>query len=181
MYKQHLRGAGGGRRDIQKSDVLRAGVVLTHATLEDFLRTIAGWKLPDAEASDLNSIPLAGCDPRNRATKFQLGDLADHRGKTVDELIAESVANTLEYSNYNNSTEVASLLRSVGVDPTVVEDLFTDLDALMIRRHNIVHRADENDKKGSGHHWAKPINTGTVEAWVGTVDEITDRIADSLS
>jgi hypothetical protein len=181
VYRKHLQGSGRGRREIQKTDVLRAAVVLIHATIEDFLRTIAYWKLPKADAEHLNGIPLASDNPFSKSTKFKLGELVAHRGKTVDEVIEESISQLLERSNYNNSTEIAALLRSIGCDVDPIQDLFADLDTLMSRRHNIVHRADENDKKGRGHHWAKPINPTKVEAWISLADDFTDRVAEQLS
>ena len=42
-------GTGQGRRSVQDTDILRAAVVLLHATLEDLLRSLADWKLPTAE------------------------------------------------------------------------------------------------------------------------------------
>ena len=39
-------GVGQGRRTVQDADILRAAVVLLHATLEDLLRSLAEWKLP---------------------------------------------------------------------------------------------------------------------------------------
>ena len=41
---EDTKGEGGGRRDVSKTDVLRAAVVLLHATLENFLRDAALWK-----------------------------------------------------------------------------------------------------------------------------------------
>src|SRR5437016_7437376 len=52
-------------------DILRAAVVLTHAYLEDFLRTIARAILPSGDENCLSSIPLAGLP--GRPDKFALG------------------------------------------------------------------------------------------------------------
>lgn len=84
----------------------------------------------------LNDFPLVG----SQAKKFHLGELAGHRGKTVDDVIRTSVLATLERSNYNNPGEVRNLLRSIGVDDTLVEPRFNTLAATMERRHWIVHR-----------------------------------------
>ena len=44
-------GKGQGRRPGPDADILRAAVVLLHATLEDLLRSLAEWKIPTASRS----------------------------------------------------------------------------------------------------------------------------------
>jgi hypothetical protein len=140
---KELYGKGRGRRKVPESDVLRAAVVLLHASLEDFLRTLAAARLPAAGEDVLNDIPLATNSPDGaRKVTFSLGKLAHFRGKSVDELIAKSVEQYLERSNYNNTREIAVLLTSIGVNPDDVNSTFPELQKLMLRRHQIVHRAD---------------------------------------
>ncbi len=67
------------------AEILRSVVVLNHAYLEDFLRNIALWLLPAASEETLNEVPLSGS---RHAEKFWLGKLAKHRGKTVDDFLA---------------------------------------------------------------------------------------------
>ncbi|MBE7474581.1 MAG: hypothetical protein DPW09_15170 [Anaerolineae bacterium] len=43
---------------VEYTDLLRAATVFLHATLEDFLRSIAAWKLPLAEAVASQGVPL---------------------------------------------------------------------------------------------------------------------------
>ena len=43
-----------------RNDILRASVVFTHASLEDFLRTFAAMLLPYATESVLDEIPIIG-------------------------------------------------------------------------------------------------------------------------
>jgi hypothetical protein len=63
-----------------------------------------------------------------------------HRGKSVDEVIHESVSEYLEHSNFNSTTEIASLLETLGLDISGQRDYFPQLDAMIQRRHLIVHR-----------------------------------------
>ena len=42
---------GSGRRSVEDSDLLRAAVVLLHATLEDVVRGVLEWKLPGAAST----------------------------------------------------------------------------------------------------------------------------------
>jgi hypothetical protein len=51
---------GRGRRDVVATDLLRAAVVLLHATLESFLRDIAKHLLPTMSADIWMKTPLAG-------------------------------------------------------------------------------------------------------------------------
>jgi len=87
IYRTQLSGPGKGRRGHQETDVLRAALVLLHASMEDVLRSLAYWKLPAAGPAVLERIAIVG----GTNTKFHLGNLAAHRGKTVDEVIKESV------------------------------------------------------------------------------------------
>src|SRR5688572_17484721 len=88
-YESHPDAQGGGRKAVEVLDILRAAVVLLHASLEDVLRSVAYWKLPFACADVLNAIPLKGYGPHPK--KFSLGDLADFRGMMVDEVFTQSV------------------------------------------------------------------------------------------
>lgn len=159
------------------SEMLRAVVVLNHAYLEDFLRTLALAFLPNADEKTLDGVPLAGLGRADRAEKFYLGKLVRHRGKTVDEVIIESVSEHMERSTFSSVTEIMSFLDSIGLklpdgkdkSPKAIPEFPWDaktlpmLDAMMKRRHHIVHRADKA-KTGEG---LQAINPGEVVAWLG--------------
>ena len=83
IYENHPDAQGQGRKPAELLDILRAGVVLLHASLEDVLRKIAYWKLPSANPTVLDNIPLVGLGPIPK--KFLLGELAVFRGKKIDE------------------------------------------------------------------------------------------------
>jgi hypothetical protein len=154
--------AGPGRRPVETTDVLRAAVVFLHATLEDLLRSLLEWKLPLAAAAHLKDVPLAGKKPRST---FTLDDLAPFRGTSVDDLIARSVLENLERSNFNDPGEVEGVLERIGL-PKVLLDPYRDkLGPMMKRRHWIVHRADRNTATGRGHHAAHALQQETVEVW----------------
>lgn len=172
-------GKGKGRRPVSDADLLRAATVFLHATLEDFLRSIARWRLPSASEQVLTGIPLVG---RARGEKYSLADLVDHARsrKTVEEVIVESVHAHLEQATYNSTDDVAILLASIGVDVATVNSRFSELQALMKRRHHIVHRADASLAKGSGHHTAKSIATHHVNPWIEAVDEFASAVLDRL-
>lgn len=178
IYETHLMGTGSGRRGHLQTDVLRAATVFLHASLEDFLRSIAYWKLPDAGKEVIEKIPLAGLN-RN-AGKFSLGELVAHKGKTVEALIKESVDEYLERSNYNNTDELAHFLISVGVDPAAVNGRFPDLDALMSRRHQIVHRGDIDESGGRGNSRIRSLGRSPVALWMSAVEDFSTAVLTRL-
>ena len=178
IYETHLMGVGQGRRGHLQTDVLRASVVFLHASLEDFLRSLAYWKLPLAGKNAIDSVPLVGSG--GDAKKFFLGELVAHRGKSVDQLIKESVNEHLERSNYNNTTELASFLESIGVTVGRVNGRFTDLDALMSRRHQIVHRGDIDETGGRGNSRIRSIGRSSLWVWISAVEEFSQSTLDQV-
>jgi hypothetical protein len=164
-------------------DMLRAVVVLNHAYLEDFLRTLGRVFLPLASESDLNRVSLV--DTEGRAEKFFLGALKKHRGKTVENLINESVSEHLEKRSFNEFSEIICFLKSMGLDVPNKSDseallvfadqskVPADLDAMIRRRHMIVHNADL-DKGGNQ---LQPIETEQVIHWLKVTQFFLSNLA----
>ena len=177
VYTDHLAGYGQGRRPVHSSDVLRAATVLLHATLEEFLRGVSAWKLPQASEDVLDGIPLVGSQ---RHEKYTLGKLASHRGKSVDGLISESVGAYLQRTNYNSTHEICSLLDSVGVQLDPLRPHLPTLGEFLERRHLIVHRADRDDRPGRGYHRARSIGRKALNRWVETVVMFAAAICSQL-
>lgn len=123
-------------------------------------------------------IPLASFAP---ATKFTLGDLSSHRGKTIDEVISSSVDRYLERSNYNNAAEVSRILTSVGINIISVNSQLSLLGELMKRRHQLVHRADRDETGGSGKHIVRSIGLRTVREWIAAAEEFCNAVLGELS
>jgi hypothetical protein len=174
IYRIQLAGPGRGRRGHQETDVLRAATVLLHASLEDVLRSLAYWKLPAAAAPVLEQVPLVG----GTATKFNLGTLAAHRGKTVAEVIKESTDASLERSNYNNQSEVSNLLQSLGLNTAPLAPFMATLGQAMQRRHQIVHRADSNPnpQPGRGNYRVASISPATLDGWIGNTEQFVTAV-----
>jgi hypothetical protein len=167
LYEE-VAARGRGRKAVPDSDLLRAAVILLHATLEDLLRSLAEWKLPTASATSLERITFGGA--KKGKEQFTLVDLAEFRGQSVDEVIARSVAGYLERSNYNHPGDVADLLRKIGVDYSMSKEMRDDLAIMMIRRHAIAHRADRNPLQGPGHQIARSISVALVKQWTKRVE-----------
>jgi hypothetical protein len=174
IYKDKLAGTGSGRRPVNAADILRATTVLLHASLEDFLREIARWKLPIANADALNEVPIARSDGKGH--KFTLGNLVKFRGKSIDDVIKDSVLEHLEQSTYNNIHDVKTLLQAIGHDPLIVDEYAAKLGEMMARRHHIVHRADKNESVGPGHYSAQSISHEQVAGWIDTTERFVAKV-----
>ena len=155
---------------IHTQDILRAAVVFLHATLEDFLRYVGQTYLPTSGEDVLNTVPLLGTHDVPRPEKFFLGKLAQHRGKTVDQLITDCVNAYVDRISFSDTSDISNLLERAGIAVERVKPLYPSLSALMTRRHQIVHRADLVDVPGDERK-ATPIDAATVTEWSTAVKE----------
>jgi hypothetical protein len=165
---ERTAGAVAGRPSVQESDLLRAAVVFLHATFEDFLRSLATIRLPLAGAEILRLIPFAGGD--GRRTTLTLGDLHAFRGRTVDDVLRESVEAHLDQTSYNNTDDLARHLIQIRLDPALMQPYAAHLAALMSRRHHVAHRFDRNESTGRGHQRARSIGRIAVAGWIEDVE-----------
>lgn len=162
--------SGQGRRQVAQTDLLRAAIVLLHATLEDVVRSMSEWKLPLVRDNKIfGDINLAG----TKSSKFTLADIASHRGKSIDDLIRESVLESLKRSNYNNPGEIEQAIEAVGLSKNLLDPYRSLLGPMIQRRHWIVHRADQNVASGSGHHPTQTIDKATVQEWYDAVQNFS--------
>ncbi len=159
---------GQGRKPIPVADLLRAAVVLLHATLEDLLRSLGEWKLPTAPVASLDKIMMSVLE--KSVEKINLAELAEFRGQTVDSVVARSIERHLERSSYNNLVDVMSFLARIGIKPDVPKNLRADLAAMMNRRHWIAHRVDRNQQSGRGHQRVRSISLSIVTDWIKAVE-----------
>jgi hypothetical protein len=47
---------------------------------------------------------------------------------------------------------------------------------MMMRRHDIVHRADRDESRGSGHHRAKSLSREKVSEWADVAASFVARV-----
>lgn len=156
-------------------DVLRSAVVLTHACLEDFLRTLISRMLPEGDECALRDIPLAGTG--RGKPQFHLGQLAQHRQKTVDAVIRESIAEFLDRTTFNNTTEIAQVLELLRLNVKQVERNFSGLNQMIGRRHQIVHRSD----RLKGTSTLEPIHASQVQDWLKATKDFTIGVVSSIA
>jgi hypothetical protein len=159
-------------------EMLRAVVVMTHAYLEDFIRTLAEALLPLAGEEALNGIPLAGTF--GRADAFRLGKLVRHRNKTVDGLIRESIQAYLDRSNLNSSTEVVSWLKKLGFSLTPEQEgQLATIQRMIQRRHQIVRRADRI-KNSNGVYELQYADPAEVMNWATVAREFMFSLVEPI-
>lgn len=108
--------------------------------------------------------------------KVTLVELASLRGKSIDELVQESVEAHLARSNFNNVGDVKTAISRSGLTTLAVLPYASSLAAMMTRRHQIVHRADRREVGGSGNHAAASLGVATVEAWIAAVEAIVAQL-----
>jgi hypothetical protein len=120
--------SGKGRKSVHSLDLLRVTTVLAHATLEDYLRSLMTWQLPLADKEKLRSIPITKKDGANQSTKFEMSDLIDFRGRTVDDLIALSIKEHLSIKSFNSTDDLVGALKSlsVAITPEIKITWFSD-------------------------------------------------------
>lgn len=185
---ESLAGKGRGRSTVADADVLRAAVVFLHATPEDLLRSSEELRLPIAKAEAFRRpgspgdswlhLPEPGDDKGKM--KFTMVDLARFRGQTVDAIFEQAVDRYLTISNYNNVGDIKTTLDRTNLITAWMDSDALRLSAMMARRHWIAHRADVNQKRGSGQHAAKHIAKQDVLNWVACVESLGERVLKTL-
>lgn len=112
--------------------------------------------------------------------KVDLAELARGRGRSVQEIIQQSVSEHLSRSNYNHPGEIKAALVSIGLDEALAAPYSNSLSTMMKRRHLIVHRADRNENTGRGHHGATPISKSDVDHWRDVVEQFGGVVLNAL-
>lgn len=162
-----------------KTDLLRSAVVFLHAALEDVLRTGLEMRLPHAAPRHLAMLDFAvGSATKQKVTMSQL---AIHRGKTVAQLLQERIEAYLERSNFSNLADLDDALERMGVPKNVAIPHKQSLAGMMIRRHWIVHRADQNrGAVGPGRRRTRQIGAQAVAKWKDAVTVFCSTLIDEL-
>lgn len=121
-------------------DIMRSSIVLIHSALETALRELISHRLKaKADKETPAKIPLIGMQ---RNEKFHWKELYQYRHKTVAEIINESIDHYVSYISFNSATDIGNHFKDLGIELKYVNPLLSDLDAMIKRRHQIVHEAD---------------------------------------
>ena len=151
-------------------DIVRSAIVLLHAAMEDFLRTVLFDWIPREEDSFICTLPLAGTP---RSDKYKIKDLIQHRGKSIDTVLDESISQWLNQFSFNSVPDVVSALEHVGLQDEEWDTFFADLAAMMKRRHRIVHYTDLNDDTPPV---LNPVDIGDVQRWAQNVHDFATKM-----
>jgi hypothetical protein len=114
--------------------------------------------------NSLNGTPLAGLNKPH--VTFSLGQLARHRGKTVEEVLVESVREEMGRTTYNSVGEIEAVLRKLDCKIEDHSESFPAIGRMIERRHDIVHRADRVKATDSDTYILQPIEASQVEKWM---------------
>ena len=147
------------------NDVVRAAIVFIHSALETSLREIIRVSLK-AKDLDISYIPLVALDEiPSRKEKYTLKDLATHRGKTIEQVINESIDQYLRTLSFNNTTDIANGLKKIQLPSQTVEQYYSNLNDMIQRRHQIVHEGDLKRIRGSSLEF-EPVDLDKLLAWI---------------
>jgi hypothetical protein len=162
----------------KNDDILRASLVFLHATLEDFLRSISAWKLPDSSPDEIDKIPLLG-QTQKTPSKFNLGSLVAFRGLSVDELISQSIHTYLDkWASFNDISQINSALKDCGIE--LDRHDYGTLSSIVSRRHDIVHHADTVPFDATDSSLS-PIHVDTLRESITATREFFNRISNEIT
>ena len=188
LYNSATENRGPGRRDTLTTDILRAGVVFLHSTLEDYLRSIILSKkiamLSTTEAdfrAVLANVNLVGDNTgKSSVRKYALGEFWEVKDKSVIMIVEEALRDKVSYTTPNDYSQIVASLSTVGIKLSTNFNPDGIIDNYINRRHKIVHEADNNSVHGPGNYKATSINANTLTAWINAVNALVDDIEDQL-
>lgn len=164
-------------KEYKHTDILRSATVMLHSSFEEYYRNTLGDVLPAiCTEEDLKNVSFFGSNGNHRE-KITLGALVALRGKTVDEVITESIQETLSYTSFNNYQDIATWARKIKVDLSEFEKQ-EKLNNLILRRHKIVHEAD-NANDGDKYSLTG-IRENLVSEWISVVCDLVEIIERGL-
>lgn len=162
-----------GRKSVHHADILRAAIVLLHATLEDLLRSYLILKIDDFSDETMDSYGFPS-DNKRGGEKFKISELAKYKRMTVEDFIVDAIKGRIEnYETFNNISDIKKALNKCSFPKTALDSFdYMRLDPMIARRHQIVHKADKNEgASGKGNHHAASIAAGTVSTYILSVQD----------
>ncbi len=188
LYNSATEKRGPGRRDTLTTDILRAGVVFLHSTLEEYLRSIILDKkiamLNTTEAdfrTVLTNVNLVGENTgKSSGKRYALGEFWDVKDKTVIMIVEEALRDKVSYMTFNDYSQIVASLSNVGIQLSTNFNPDGIIDNYIKRRHKIVHEADNNSAHGPGNYRATSINANTLTAWINAANALVSDIEKQL-
>ena len=173
MYNSLKSDEGKEGKEYKFTDILRSAVVLLHSSFEEYYRSILGCILPKTcTEDDLKNMSFLG-SAGNHKDKITLSGLIKVREKTVDQLITESIRESLSFTSFNDYQDIVSWSKKIKIDLSEFKDQ-DKLNQLIHRRHKIVHEADNT--KSDDEYALAPIRENSVEEWIEVVRNLVELI-----
>ncbi len=170
------------------TDILRAGVVFLHASLEEYLRTvILNSKLEQLEYGSDAKFALSGVNlPDDNSggsseKKYRLSELYRYKGKDVGELLRESLESKVSFMTFNGYKQMVGSLKDVDIVLSLDDKTCKAVDDCTRRRHKIVHEADKSRHTGNGDYRTTPIKTTQLELWMRSVNKLVKTVEDEIA
>lgn len=163
-------------KDYKFTDVLRSAIVFLHSSFEEYFRNVLRDVLPaTCTQEDLQKISFTTKDGKH-IDKLTVSNLLQYKGKTIDDLVADFIGDTLDTTSFNNYSDIVNWAQKIKVDLSS----FTSQDKiekLIKRRHKIVHEADNNktDKMNKTYSLTA-IQESVVKEWLDAVQDLVKII-----
>jgi hypothetical protein len=153
-------------------DVARATIVFVHSSFETTLRAIVAIKLH--EGAELKNISFP-----ERKEKLSLEELSKYRGRTVDDIINESIDVYLRSLSFNSAHDLAKIFSWLEIPQDTFRKHYSNLDRMIKRRHQIVHEAD--NKRNSTQFELEAVSIDDINAWHNAIAELMTDIAQFIA
>ena len=156
--------------------MLRSAIVFLHSSFEEYFRNVLRDVLPaTCTQEDLQKISFTTKDGKH-IDKLTVSNLLQYKGKTIDDLVADFIGDTLDTTSFNNYSDIVNWAQKIKVDLSS----FTSQDKiekLIKRRHKIVHEADNNktDKMNKTYSLTA-IQESVVKEWLDAVQDLVKII-----
>jgi hypothetical protein len=174
-------GKGSGRRSTSELDILRAAVVLLHASFEDLIRSTEQAMFTRYSDEIWKTVKFSGLTDRDPdRDRLTVCDLRKYMGRSIDDLIDETITDHLNKKSYNHIEDLTRFLQAIGVKTDPYKAHFPSLSNLIKRRHHIVHQADKQSATVQGKWRATEINVTTVQTWIAAVRGFGDQLEHDL-
>ena len=172
-----LRSSAKEEKDNKFTDILRSAIVFLHSSFEEYFRSVLRDILPvTCTQEDLQKIPFTTSEGKH-LEKITVSNLFQYKGKTVEEVLALFISDTLDTTSFNNYTDIVNWAKKIKVDLSEFASQ-EKIDKMIHRRHKIVHEADNTtkDKMTIATYTLAPIKDTTVTEWTKAVQDLVNII-----
>ncbi len=164
---------------IYSEDILRAAIVLLHASLEELLRSIYKYKYSCITEDQWKNICLLGLNKTGQ-TKITLADIIKYKEKTVESLLKESIDDYLSRKTYNNIQDIVEFCKELGINSTLIDGNKTLLIEMIERRHKIAHNADREISRDATTPDLLTIEYSRVVLYIDNLENFSRILLDNI-